>query len=172
MLHWWLVVFRSQEEKKLGILDSRMRAYILMSSVPQFVYFYLFSFVYKILVALHITVAKLWPAECFVLLLYQTLSESECDDIEILHLQERANRLLLREYDEPLKEVMTNYFSPLVVNVVSFWQGMHKWWIYTCQLRGPGMPWFLFSTQHRRATEETFDSRCIKIHYWWDKSVK
>lgn len=38
---------------------------------------------------------------CFSsLFLSQMLSEGEFDDREILHLQERANRLLLREYDE------------------------------------------------------------------------
>lgn len=47
---------------------------------------------------------------CLFLFLDQILSEGEFDDTEIQHLQERADRLVLREYNEQWKAVMMSYF--------------------------------------------------------------
>lgn len=41
--------------------------------------------------------------------LYQILSESEADDAEILQLQERATRLLLREYGNQLLSLFYSF---------------------------------------------------------------
>lgn len=49
------------------------------------------------------------------------LSEGEFDDTEILNLQERANRLLLQEYDKLTVMMMMNFqiFLPLTVSFFS-----------------------------------------------------
>lgn len=47
----------------------------------------------------------------YMFFFFQMLSEGEFDDTEILNLQERANRLLLQEYDKvTVMMMMMMYF--------------------------------------------------------------